>query len=140
MSTELIRRSAVGMVVAAVVATALWLWLARDEARADARWQRDALELPGELSRVPQVVLPSALPRGDCRTLTLATSVRRIGREVAPLVEVRRGGSVRVVRGAPAPSGPRAAGPWDVGVVLPRAEFGRLEPRERAALLEILRI
>lgn len=138
MPVELIRRLAIGLGVAGVVAGILWFALARHEARADRRHSELRIERT-EHERLPRVVLPGAMPQGTSRSLTLATSERGMDRRIAPIVEVRRGGSVQILRGAPAPSGPGVVPDWNAGIVLPRTEFARLDPRERAALLEIVR-
>ena len=61
------------------------------------------------------------------------------GPSIAPLAPVLPGGDLRLHRGAPPVQLPEDGELWlAAGVVLPVAELSRLDPRERAILLNLL--
>jgi hypothetical protein len=60
---------------------------------------------------------------------------------VAPLAEIQRGGGLKLIRGAPPAMHPEDGELWlAAGVILPSAELSRLDPLERATLLNLLSI
>lgn len=135
--SELARRSLIGIGIAVIVAAALWLVL--DHRAAEAA-ERAVPRAENSRAVIAQVELPVGLPRGGCSTVMLVAAMESaIATDSAPVVEIRRGGVVRVVRGAPAPVGPLEQPVWSAAVVLPCAELAALSARERAALLEVFR-
>ncbi len=85
--------------------------------------------------------LPSGIPRGRAMLLYLVAPGEIFPGTVAPLAEIQRGGAVKLIRGAPPAMHPQDGELWlAAGVILPAAELSRLDPLERAALLNLLSI
>lgn len=154
--SDLAARLGAGVLLAVLVSTLLWWWVEgvsaaeaaalaeRSEARARGRLANAESSEPSTDAPRAAVVLPQALPEGRAGAFLLVTDRRALPPEVAPIVTLRRGGSVAVTRAVPAPSRPlavRAGGRrlGRVGVVLPRDDLDRLSAAERATLLELLR-
>ncbi len=133
------RRLVIGIGLAIGLAAVLWFVLDRSEAQAE------VIPVPvagAPTPERPRAVLPAAIPRGGCASVALGRHREDLG-DRAPIVEIRRGGSVRIVTGPPAPSSPTATGSsggaWRAGILLPRLRLTSLSARERSALLEVLR-
>ncbi len=130
-------RITLGLLLAAVVSWGLHAML----------WR--AAEAPAPVGHFvePEWVgpLPAAVPRGGAQRILLVGA--RPGRATehpadhAPIVRILEGGTMQVLRAAPLPDGPTAAGTrWRTAVVeLPGRGPFDLGAVERARLLELLR-
>lgn len=84
------------------------------------------------------LLLDVSLPAGEAASVVLVHDPAALPDDAAPVLEVGRGGAVRIVVAAPPPPGP-APTPWPIaGVVLPQPALAALDPRERVRLLQIL--
>jgi hypothetical protein len=121
-------RLALGLLLAAVAIAALQWWVGESEAR-------EVVAAPRQDGPMLAAV---ALPRGSARRIVIAAASAALPEGCAPVIEIGRGGALRVPIPAPPPAGPLPE-PWPVaGILLPRPALAALDPRERARLLEVI--
>jgi hypothetical protein len=126
---RLARRASAALLVAAVLLAGLQLGATAWAGARPPAGLRPAF-VPSPLAGLPLVLVPAS------GAVLLARSPQAFAPAVRPVLELGADGALAVRR--PAAGGEHAAGPDDVGVVLPDAELGAWTPAARAALVALL--
>ncbi len=131
MRTGVMGKIGIGLGLGLSLVTGLHFCLQETPAEAATSSQPEALQAAAPL--------PPGLPRGRAMLLYLLAPDQEPAANLAPLARLLPGGALRLLRGAPPARHPEDGELWlTAGVILPAAELSRLDPRERAVLLNLL--